>query len=71
MTTSPLTEASTASLDEYFSRKPPYDAATLNAIKAEFRRLRERWGESEAKPKAKRAKKTPNGPQKTEEDIFA
>ncbi len=60
---SPLTEASTTSLDEYFSRKPPYDAETLSRIKAEFRRMREIWLKAESgegpKPKVKRTPKAP------------
>jgi hypothetical protein len=54
---SPLSEADPRSLDEYFARKPPYDAQTLNAIKAEFRRLRERMKIEQASGKAPRAKK--------------
>ncbi len=56
---SPLTEANSASLDEYFSRRPPYDAETLARIKQEFRRMREKWQQFEqgqgAKPKTKRS----------------
>ena len=55
--TSPLAEASASSLDEYFARKPPYDAQTLNAIKAEFRRLRANWAQDAASGKTTRAKK--------------
>jgi hypothetical protein len=54
---SPLTEASSNSLDEFFARKPPYDAATLAAIKSEFRRLRSKFGEDAASGKPTRAKK--------------
>lgn len=57
---SPLTEASTTSLDDYFSRRPPYDAETLAKIKAEFRRMREVWLKANVEgaktPKAKKAK---------------
>jgi hypothetical protein len=54
---SPLTEADPRSLDEYFARKPPYDATTLAAIKQEFRRLRAKFGEDAASGKPTRAKK--------------
>jgi hypothetical protein len=55
---SPLTEANSASLDEYFARKPPYDAATLARIKQEFRRMREIWQKSAQEGgKGTRAKK--------------
>lgn len=54
---SPLTEAQSGSLDEFFARKPPYDATTLAAIKAEFRRLRAKFGEDQASGKSIRAKK--------------
>ena len=56
-TVSPLTEAQSGSLDEFFARKPPYDATTLAAIKAEFRRLRAKFGEDNASGKPTRAKK--------------
>ncbi len=57
-TVSPLNEATSNSLDEYFARKPPYDATTLAAIKAEFRRLRAKFGEETASGgKPTRAKK--------------
>ena len=55
--TSPLAEASPSSLDEYFARKPPYDAQTLNAIKQEFRRLRANWAQDAASGKTSKAKK--------------
>ena len=57
MTDSPLSEASADSLNEYFARKPPYDAQTLNAIKSEFRRLRDRMQIEAASGKTSRAKK--------------
>ena len=56
-TQSPLTEAQSNSLDEFFARKPPYDATTLAAIKAEFRRLRTKFGEDNASGKSTKAKK--------------
>ena len=56
-TISPLTEAQSGSLDEFFARKPPYDAQTLAAIKAEFRRLRAKFGDDQAAGKTSRAKK--------------
>jgi hypothetical protein len=73
---SPLIEASSASLDEYFSRRPPFDTATLAAIKAEFRRMRDVWQKAEeagVKPRAKKAPKAtvpPGGTQTTALDIF-
>jgi hypothetical protein len=54
---SPLTEAQSGSLDEFFARKPPYDATTLAAIKSEFRRLRSKFGEDSAAGKPTKAKK--------------
>ena len=57
MTDSPLSEASADSLNEYFARKPPYDAQTLNAIKQEFRRLRANWAQDAATGKTTKAKK--------------
>jgi len=40
---SPLAEASTASLDEFFSRRPPFDEEALTRMVAELRRMREKW----------------------------
>jgi len=71
-TPSPLTEANSNSLDEYFARKPPYDSVTLAAIKTEFRRLRAKFGEDAASGTTTRAKKAQKVP-KTNEitmDIF-
>ncbi len=74
MADSPLTEANSASLDEYFSRRPPYDAETLAKIKAEFRRLREKWQLFEqgqgAKPKTARKAGRPTAQTSTDLDIF-
>lgn len=59
---SPLSEASEISLDEFFSRRPPFDGSTLAAIVTELRRMRVKWqaGEGAASvkkaPKAKAAK---------------
>ncbi len=39
----PLAEASSSSLDEYFSRRPPFDADCLTKMVSEFRRMREKW----------------------------
>jgi len=39
----PLAEASSASLDEFFSRRPPFDEAALAAMVRELRRMREKW----------------------------
>ena len=41
--TSPLTEASVSSLDEFFSRRPPFDESALTAMVSELRRMREKW----------------------------
>ena len=72
-TVSPLSEATSNSLDEYFARKPPYDAQTLAAIKAEFRRLRAKFGETEAAGGTVRAKKVGKPKASTEVtlDIFS
>jgi hypothetical protein len=69
---SPLTEAQSGSLDEFFARKPPYDATTLAAIKSEFRRLRAKFGDDAASGKPTRAKKA-SAPKSNEItlDIFA
>jgi hypothetical protein len=58
--TSPLAEASEVSLDEFFSRRPPFDGAALSAMVAEFRRMRVKWqsGEGTAAKKAPKAKKS-------------
>jgi hypothetical protein len=71
-TPSPLTEAEPRSLDEYFARKPPYDATTLAAIKTEFRRLRAKFGETEAAGGSVRAKKVgkPKAALEVTMDIF-
>lgn len=70
---SPLTEASSASLDEYFSRRPPFDSETLAKIKSEFRRLRERWQsfEQEGGPKPKSKRSSPTRATSTTVDIFS
>lgn len=56
---SPLAEASASSLDEFFSRRPPYDEATRMALIRELRRMREKWETSGVGEKvtAKKAKK--------------
>jgi len=71
--TSPLAEASASSLDEYFARKPPYDAQTLNAIKQEFRRLRANWAQDAQTGKTTRAKKVSKQERTTsvDFDLFA
>ena len=73
MTDSPLSEASADSLNEYFARKPPYDATTLNAIKQEFRRLRDRMQIEAASGKPTRAKKASKQERTTsvDFDLFA
>ena len=71
-TNSPLTEASASSLDDYFARKPPYDAQTLAKIKSEFRRMREVWAKSAAEGGKSRAKKVSAPVSSTVEiDLFA
>lgn len=40
---SPLAEASVSSLDEFFSRRPPFDEGALTAMVSELRRMREKW----------------------------
>ena len=71
--TSPLSEASPSSLDEYFARKPPYDAQTLNAIKQEFRRLRANWAQDAASGKTTKARKVAKTEKATsvDFDLFA
>lgn len=56
---SPLAEASASSLDEFFSRRPPYDEATRMALIRELRRMREKWESSGVGEKvtAKKARK--------------
>ena len=57
-TSSPLAEASASSLDEFFSRRPPFDESTLIAMVRELRRMREKWeslGESLKVTKKKKA----------------
>lgn len=69
---SPLGEAETTSLDEFFSRRPPYDVETLQRIKQEFRRLRERMvidAQAGKTTRAKRATKVAN--QSVSVDLFA
>ena len=56
----PLAEASVSSLDEFFSRKPPFDEEALGAIVKELRRMREKWeslGEGTPVTAKKRASK--------------
>lgn len=73
--TSPLTEASSSSLDELFARKPPFSSEELARLKAEFRRLRDVWAKSESgegpRPKAKRAPKSAPRTTIVADDIFA
>jgi len=57
----PLSEASVSSLDEFFSRKPPFDEEALTAIVKELRRMREKWeslGEGTPVTAKKRAAKS-------------
>lgn len=72
---SPLTEASSDSLNELFARKPPFTADELARMKAEFRRLRANWEKYEAgEGKAPKTKRAPKAALKTtvvETDIFA
>ncbi len=58
----PLAEASASSLDEYFSRRPPFDGECLAKMVSEFRRMREKWeslGEGVKATKKAPAKKAP------------
>ena len=72
---SPLTEASSDSLNELFARKPPFTSEELARIKSEFRRLQANWEKYEAgeasKPKAKRAPKSTAKTTIVTDDIFA
>ena len=43
---SPLAEANAQSLDEFFSRRPPFDESALTAMTRELRRMREKWESS-------------------------
>jgi len=75
-TTSPLAEASEHSLDEFFSRRPPFDGETLRVMIAEFRRMRVKWqsGEAERAAKPKRAAKSvakPSAIPLTQGDLWA
>lgn len=54
---SPLAEASEISLDEFFSRRPPFDGAALSAMVAEFRRMRVKWQSGEGAASVKKAPK--------------
>jgi hypothetical protein len=61
----PLAEASPASLDEFFSRRPPFDEEALTAIIKELRRMREKWeslGEGTPLTAKKRAAKSASPP---------
>lgn len=76
-TGNPLAEAQATSLDEFFSRKPPFDEGTITGIKIELRKMREKWLAAEAAgasaPKAKRAAsaKAPKGVAKiSAEDLW-
>lgn len=53
----PITEASPASLEELFSRAPPFSIEDRRAIVAELRRMREKWESGQSAP----AKRTPKG----------
>jgi hypothetical protein len=72
--TTPLAEASVSSLDEFFSRRPPFDEEALTAIVKELRRMREKWeslGEGTpvtAKKRAARAAAPPT--QLTADDLW-
>lgn len=72
---SPLTEASSDSLNELFARKPPFTGEELARMKAEFRRLRANWEKYEAgegkAPKARKAKSVAPKTTVVDTDIFA
>jgi hypothetical protein len=59
--TSPLAEASEVSLDEFFSRRPPFDGVALSAMVAEFRRMRVKWQSGEGGASAKKAPRAAKG----------
>jgi hypothetical protein len=72
----PLSEASASSLDEFFSRRPPFDEGALTAMVAELRRMREKWeslGEGvKVTKKAKAPVKAASSPaQLSAEDLWA
>jgi hypothetical protein len=72
---SPLGEASPASLDELFSRRPPFDEGALSAMVGELRRMREKWeslGEGVKMTKKRATPKAASGPaQLSAEDLWA
>jgi hypothetical protein len=72
---SPLGEASPASLDEFFSRRPPFDEGALSAMVGELRRMREKWeslGEGVKVTKKARAPKAAASPaQLSAEDLWS
>lgn len=72
---SPLAEASVSSLDEFFSRRPPFDENALGAMVAELRRMREKWeslGEGQKVTKKARAPAKAASPaQLSADDLWA
>jgi hypothetical protein len=73
--TTPLAEASVSSLDEFFSRRPPFDEEALMAIVKELRRMREKWeslGEAMPVTAKKRAAKSAAPPaQLSADDLWS
>ena len=57
----PLAEASPQSLEEYFSKAPPYSDAEIYTIVTELRRKREVWKVADAQGKRPKAEKAPKG----------
>ena len=71
-TTSPLAEADPRSLEQFFNSRPPFDPRALQAIVAEMRRMRVKWGEDEKAGKIKKAAKAEKAKRPTAvDDIFA
>lgn len=73
-TNGPLSEASPSSLDEYFSRRPPFDEATLAKMVSEFRRMREKWeslGEGVKATKKAPAKRVSAPTQLSADDLWS
>jgi hypothetical protein len=72
---SPLAEASASSLDEFFSRRPPFDEGALTAMVSELRRMREKWeslGEGVKVTKKKATPKAASAPaQLSAEDLWS
>ena len=72
---SPLAEASANSLDEFFSRRPPFDEVALTRMVAELCRMREKWeslGEGQkVTKKARSAPKSASPAQLSADDLWS